>query len=104
MAQTIENRALADGKGLLTHIAQTPLVFLTMNLDVAFSSLTSRGTSQVRAKLLLWVHWLLARFGRRTSLPVNPVFRKIYPPPRFSGVLPTKARGFCNVFLRNTSR
>ena len=28
-------------------------------------------------------------FGSRTSLPVNPIFRKIYAPPRFSGVLPT---------------
>jgi hypothetical protein len=40
--------------------------------------------------LLLWVHWLLTRFGSRTSLPVNPLFRKSYAPPRFSGVLSQK--------------
>lgn len=39
-------------------------------------------------KIVPGVHWPLARFGSRTSVPANPFFRKLYAPPRFSGVLP----------------
>jgi hypothetical protein len=50
MTQTIENRAPRRGKRLLTNLTDTPLLFQTVRMDVAFAYLSSCRAIHIRAK------------------------------------------------------
>jgi hypothetical protein len=49
-----------------------------MNMNVPFSNLTSCRTIHVRAKYLLWVHWLLSRMWKSQEFASEPRFLQAF--------------------------
>jgi hypothetical protein len=57
--QPVENSPFAHTKGLLTDVTITPFFFMTMDANIATSTLSSCRTLKIRAKYLFEVHWHL---------------------------------------------
>jgi hypothetical protein len=78
VAQAIKNRSSAGREGLLANVADKALVFLAMNVNVPFSSLTSCRTLHIRAKYLLWVHRSLSRMWKSQEFANEPHFLQVF--------------------------
>jgi hypothetical protein len=76
--QPIEDRAFGSAKGLLANFTIIALVFLVMNMNVPFSNLAPCGTIHIRAKYLLWVHWLLSRMWKSFEFANEPHFLQAF--------------------------
>jgi hypothetical protein len=80
-AQPVKDRPLAGRKGLSTDYAIISFIFLAVNMNVPFASLTPCGAVHIRAKYLAWVHWWLSWISKSFEFASEPCFLQVLPLP-----------------------
>ena len=77
-AQPVKNRPSIGRKSLSTDYAAISFVFLAVNMNVPFASLTPCGAVHIRAKYISWVHWWLSWISKSFEFASEPRFLQAF--------------------------